>query len=336
MKKWNRFLVASGFVPALVSCGGGDNWGGLGFQKQGAKLHDIAPFEDCVGFSYANATVKMFGAADYRIVDGNHALFAFGANKVEAERALQILKMYRMGHSCFVGRPGPSMTYQLTAQGAVAAQGESLVGEDCISFNNANTKVQFFPNLRTYKIVDGTMWMLDFGMNSVEANKALQVIKRHGFDKQCFVGRPDPSFAYWKKSAGIALRAPDLGAYGFLKIGERETLVRWNETVVLRPGDQFLISNGIPAFNLHYSDKNYGVAAASGFRNAWYLDGVLVSQQTNRSLAPGEKKDIATQAYLRASPGTHVLELRIDADNAVSESRENNNVFSVKVQFQGF
>jgi len=68
------------------------------------------PKEDCVGFNPANVQVSTTGGL-IRMVDGNHALFAF-PNQAEAQRAVQIVKHYGFNNSCFVGRPGPSMTYQ--------------------------------------------------------------------------------------------------------------------------------------------------------------------------------------------------------------------------------
>lgn len=298
----------------------------------------IDSWEDCVSYNYKTAQVKKIGN-DWKIVDGNHWMFSFGNKVGEASRALQIIKAYKMGHSCFVGRPDPSMEYQLTARSQRAPSGNRLRGEDCIAFNNSNVKVKYFQAQNTYKIVDGNMWMLDFGRNRQEAMLALRAIKKHRFNQQCFVGRPQASFKYWKRNGGSNPnpgRRPDLGAYGFLKIGEQQTLVQWNQTITLKPGDEFLISNGIPAFNLRYSEKNYGQAKGSGYKNAFYLDGKLVSQQTNRSLLPGQKKDVWTQAYLKPSRGVHTLELRIDADNNVAESRENNNRFKIFIRFKGF
>jgi len=41
--------------------------------------------------------------------------------------------------------------------------------------------------------------MFDFGSKKAEADKALAIIKKYGFNKSCFVGRPDPSFQYMRK-----------------------------------------------------------------------------------------------------------------------------------------
>ncbi len=127
----------------------------------------------------------------------------------------------------------------------------------------------------------------------------------------------------------------DVGAYGFLKIGKKQKEVRWNETLVLTPDDATLVSNGKPAFELYYAIREYNGAAAPGpFKCKWYFNGSEVSIQSTLALAANEIKPIHTQAYLGPQEGT--LELRVDADGVVTEAREDNNTFRVKLQFRGF
>ena len=67
--------------------------------------------------------------------------------------------------------------------------------EDCINFNPWNTQVVRIGG--RWKIVEGNMWMLDFGSNEAEAREALRIIRYYGMNSQCFVGRPNPSMTYW-------------------------------------------------------------------------------------------------------------------------------------------
>jgi hypothetical protein len=70
--------------------------------------------------------------------------------------------------------------------------------EDCISFDPNNTTIQRVSG--SWKIVEGgTHWMFDFGGKQVEARKTLQIIKKYGLNKSCFVGRPGPSFKYLRR-----------------------------------------------------------------------------------------------------------------------------------------
>lgn len=76
----------------------------------GAVPYGTFPGEDCVGFNPGRVEAKLINN-DWKIVDGNHAMFSFGGNRDEAEQALAIIKYYGFTRSCFVGRPGPSFKY---------------------------------------------------------------------------------------------------------------------------------------------------------------------------------------------------------------------------------
>ncbi len=149
--------------------------------------------EDCVSFNPATAEVKQVGGR-WKIVDGSHWVFDFGDKKDEAERAFSIIKHYRMNQSCFVGRPQPSFSYLLV--GGAAPVG-AFAGEDCVSFNPETIEVKNIGG--RWKIVDGSHWLFDFGAKESEARQAFAIIKKYGFNKSCFVGRPKPSFEYLRK-----------------------------------------------------------------------------------------------------------------------------------------
>ncbi|MCG8342646.1 MAG: hypothetical protein MI684_07400 [Chlorobiales bacterium] len=149
--------------------------------------------EDCVSFNPKTTTVKHINGR-WKIVDGSHWMFDFGNKKNEAYRALKIIKHYGMNRSCFVGRPDPSFQYMLTPGGAPKG---GIPGEDCVSFNPNTIEVKNING--RWKIVDGNHWMFDFGNKKAEAEKAFAIIKKYGFTRSCFVGRPDPSFHYLRR-----------------------------------------------------------------------------------------------------------------------------------------
>jgi len=99
-----------------------------------------------------------------------------------------------MDSSCFVGRPDPSFRYLLV--NGNAPQG-SMPGEDCVSFNPNTIEVKNIGG--RWKIVDGSHWIFDFGDKESEARTALTIIRKYGFTRSCFVGRPNPSFNYLRK-----------------------------------------------------------------------------------------------------------------------------------------
>jgi hypothetical protein len=103
----------------------------------------------------------------------------------------------------------------------------------------------------------------------------------------------------------------------------------------LTPADATLISNGKPAFDLYYTCREYDGVATGAFNNRIYFNGKLVSAQTSISLDALQIKPIHTQAYLGPQDGK--VQIKIDADNDVTESDEGNNFhFYVYLKFQGF
>ncbi len=127
---------------------------------------------------------------------------------------------------------------------------------------------------------------------------------------------------------------PDLGLYGYMKIGKRKKQVDWNRTVTLTPEDVLLVSGGKVAFDIYYGYREYNGGPASGFKNKLYFNSSVVSIQSNLSLRPKEIRHVATQAYL--GPGDGRLCLKIDADDNVHETREDNNYGCINVVFSGF
>lgn len=78
---------------------------------------------------------------------------------------------------------------------ADAVKSAAPQAEDCIKFDVDLAQVQRIQN--RWKIVVGSQWLKDFDQNEQEARDALRVLKRHGFNRSCFIGRPDPSMEYW-------------------------------------------------------------------------------------------------------------------------------------------
>ena len=149
--------------------------------------------EDCIGFNPGNTQVKRIDGR-WKIVDGSHWMFDFGNKQSEARQALRVIKHYGMDQSCFVGRPDPSFQYMLVSGDAPSG---SLSGEDCIRFNPNTIEVKRING--RWKIVDGSHWVFDFGNKEGEARQAFAIIKKYGFNRSCFVGRPDPSFKYLRR-----------------------------------------------------------------------------------------------------------------------------------------
>ncbi len=160
----------------------------------GASLFAGLSFkEDCIGLNPKTTTVKQINGR-WKVVDGSSWLYDFASNADEAKKTLAIIKHYGMNKACFVGRPDASFHYPLVS--AKSPTG-AMSGEDCISFNPATTTVKQISG--SWKIVDGSSWLFDFGTKKTEAQQSLEIIKKYGFNRVCYVGRPDASFTYLRK-----------------------------------------------------------------------------------------------------------------------------------------
>ncbi len=92
--------------------------------------------------------------------------------------------------------------------GPIIAQPLKPFKEDCISFNPDAVSVA--QKNGRWKLVQGSMWMLDAGPNKSEMDRAKTIVQHYGMNKQCFIGRPDASLEYWLTDSA----APSGGLYG--------------------------------------------------------------------------------------------------------------------------
>jgi hypothetical protein len=123
-------------------------------------------------------------------------LFAF-PNKTEATTALNIIKQYGANQSCFIGRPNPSFQYLLINGRSPAG---AATGEDCVSFDPEKIALNVLSDGRV-QMISGSQSMFIFP-DMLEAGNALSMIRKYGFTKTCFVGRPDASLQYMRKDSG--------------------------------------------------------------------------------------------------------------------------------------
>ncbi len=93
-----------------------------------------------------------------------------------------------------MGRPDAPMMYFTSA--GKSPQG-AFSGEDAISFNPANITASKISG--SWKVVDGSHYILDFGAKEAEARIAVDINKFYGFNKICFVGRPNAPMTYFRK-----------------------------------------------------------------------------------------------------------------------------------------
>src|SRR5262249_1650458 len=127
--------------------------------------------------------------------------------------------------------------------------------------------------------------------------------------------------------------------------GAGGTFVPWGTTVdlsVVDPlpgtyvagGPATVAQPGRCAFNVTYDESNVGTGATSPlYTNRLKLIGPTdVANNTGRHLNAGETKTLTTQPYL--TEGSNALMLYLDDGNAVAESNEGNNFFSIKYRLK--
>lgn len=175
--------------------------------------------EDCNRFDPENVQARRIDG-DWRIVEGNHFLMSFGDSRSEAQEALRIIQHHNFNHSCFVGRPGPSLTYLRVDEAETASSGprrsvpqvDSLAGQvspssgsiagsvqapdqDCVDFDPENVRAQQVDG--SWKVIDGDHYILDFGNDGRQARHAVTYIRHYGMDQSCFVSRPNATMRYF-------------------------------------------------------------------------------------------------------------------------------------------
>jgi hypothetical protein len=153
--------------------------------------------EDCVGMDYRNIQVKMINGR-WKIVEGSRYHIDFGGKLLSAINAYNIIRHYKFTSHCFVGRPMASMEYFLSSGKAPIG---SFPGEDSIGFNPSAIMVKKISSWWGTKwiIVEGEHRIMDFKSSEKEALKAFAIIQKYGFNRICYVGRPNPPMTYFRR-----------------------------------------------------------------------------------------------------------------------------------------
>lgn len=159
---------------------------------QASTSSDVQVEEDCISFNPNRLRVSSSGD-DYILGHGGHRMMAFD-DRDEAEQARRIMRRYGMNRSCYVGRPGPSLHYFLVGDEAPSG---SMSNEDCLRFDP--DRIEVSQARGNWRIVQGSRWLMNFDDKKDEAEKALAIIQRHGFNQSCYVGRPGPSMTYMRR-----------------------------------------------------------------------------------------------------------------------------------------
>jgi hypothetical protein len=183
-------------VRAFGACHPTDcDWGMVVGQYENGFGGDKVKAEFNSGFSITKVYLHE-GPGD-RITYDAHTKFIDGSGRPSYDVAGELRREGGYGPP-----PGPGGGYGPPpgpgggGYGPPPGPGPTLGSEDCIGFDPGAVSASFVGG--DWKVVQGSMWMLDYGGDAGAAHHAADVIHHYHFDQQCFVRRPNASMMYWK------------------------------------------------------------------------------------------------------------------------------------------
>ncbi len=147
--------------------------------------------EDCVAFEPAATTAVNTNGA-WTVAPGAAGTLDFGADEVQARRAVEVIQHYHFTRECFVHRPNPHMMYW---KNGVAVPPGNMPEQDCIAVNAAAVDVQWVNG--GWKVLDGSNWLLDYGTDRAAADQSVAIIRTYNLNRECFIARPHVTMQYW-------------------------------------------------------------------------------------------------------------------------------------------
>jgi hypothetical protein len=156
-----------------------------------AAAAPAANAEDCIVVDPLPMKAANTGG-DWKVVLGANASLDFGANEAAAERAAEVIQHYHFTRECFVKKPNASMMYW---KNGVAVPPGNMPGQDCITFNTATAQAIY--NAGRWKVMDGALWLLDYGQDRAGAEDAARIIHTYALNRECFIARPRVVMQYW-------------------------------------------------------------------------------------------------------------------------------------------
>lgn len=150
--------------------------------------------EACVRFDPSVIRVQKMNGR-WKIIDRKYWLYDFGADQAAANKALEVIKHYGMDRICALGALARPIYYYLLAKGG--SPWGSMDGESCVVIDPDRAAVSRRED--RWMITSGKHRLFDFGKRQTDAEKALAVIRQHGFTHRCQVGRANADFIYLRR-----------------------------------------------------------------------------------------------------------------------------------------
>jgi hypothetical protein len=147
----------------------------------------------------ANLTTFDYHLLELRWVDNRWQLYAgglllkdFGIRQYEGREALRILRDLRVNQHGTIGSPKPVLEYWLVDGKAPEA---FPAGLRLLPIDRGTLRVEQIQG--QWCLRDGQRLLFTFGSHEHEAQKALELIRRHGFSQVGYVGQPVPAMLYF-------------------------------------------------------------------------------------------------------------------------------------------
>ncbi len=154
-------------------------------------LERVAVDDDCVRIRPERVRI-LTTSGGFRVDSGGSPILTVD-REAEARRAIEVIRHYGLDQYCTFSRGSGAVRYFLRSGGSPEG---SMPGEDCVAFDAGGLAVA--GRAGSAVLVDGHHYVVALPRRSV-AERALEIIRHHGFDRFCFVGRPNPEFTYFRR-----------------------------------------------------------------------------------------------------------------------------------------
>jgi hypothetical protein len=177
-------------------------------KKEASKNSEIDPSLQKIDLSSVTIQDK-FGR--FLVTSGNSVLRDCGADRATAQTVLMVIQQMGFTHHGSIAGANPPFEYWLVEDQSMAKKG--LVSSE------AHTKTSMMIPINAegihakkvsgaWIVTDGGRVLYNFGQLEENARKAVEVLKKYGFNALGIVGQPVPIMTYPTKAAGSAITAP--------------------------------------------------------------------------------------------------------------------------------
>jgi hypothetical protein len=150
-----------------------------------------APLERLVTFDYHLARLDWTGGR-WQLWAGPIWLKDFGRHEAEAREALRIVRDLRLTQHGTIGTPQAVMEYWLSAG---QAPHESVPGMHLTAFEPDSLRVELIHG--QWSLRDASRVLFSFGLHEDQAQQALAIVHRYGFNQVGFLGSSVPDMVYF-------------------------------------------------------------------------------------------------------------------------------------------